>query len=48
MRAQVSSDGWDFSEGYHLLTNAPSAFEKATSYNPVENRYAIGKSTLDS
>ncbi len=43
-----SIDGWDFSEGYHLLTNAPSAFEKATSYNPVENRYAIGRSTLDS
>ena len=41
-------DGWDFSEGYNLLTNSPSAFEKATSYNPVENRYAIGKSTLDS
>ena len=41
-------DGWDFSEGYKLLTNSPSAFEKATSYNPVENRYAIGKSTLDS
>ena len=39
---------WDFTEGYHLLTNAPSAFEKATSYNPVENRYAIGKSSLDS
>ncbi|MEC9263590.1 MAG: hypothetical protein VYD23_00630, partial [Candidatus Thermoplasmatota archaeon] len=39
---------WDFTEGYRLLTNAPSAFEKATSYNPVENRYAIGKSSLDS
>ena len=45
---RYSVDGWDFSEGYHLLTNSPSAFEKATSYNPVENRYAIGKSTLDS
>ncbi len=45
---RYSVDGWDFSEGYKLLTNSPSAFEKATSYNPVENRYAIGKSTLDS
>ena len=45
---RYSVDGWDFSEGYNLLTNTPSAFEKATSYNPVENRYAIGKSTLDS
>lgn len=45
---RYSVDGWDFSEGYNLLTNSPSAFEKATSYNPVENRYAIGKSTLDS
>jgi len=46
---RYSSTGeWDFTEGYHLLTNAPSAFEKATSYNPVENRYAIGKSSLDS
>ena len=45
---RYSSEGWDFSENYHLLTNTPSAFEKATSYNPVENRYAIGKSTLDS
>ena len=45
---RYSVDGRDFSEGYHLLTNSPSAFEKATSYNPVENRYAIGKSTLDS
>ena len=45
---RYSVDGWDFSEGYKLLTNSHSAFEKATSYNPVENRYAIGKSTLDS
>ena len=45
---RYSVDGWDFSEGYKLLTNSPSAFEKASSYNPVENRYAIGKSTLDS
>ena len=45
---RYSVDGWDFSEGYHLLTNSPSAFEKATSYNPGENRYAIGKSPLDS
>ena len=45
---RYSVDGWDFSQGYKLLTNSPSAFEKATSYNPVENRYAIGKSTLDS
>ena len=46
---RYSSTGeWDFTEGYRLLTNAPSAFEKATSYNPVENRYAIGKSSLDS
>ena len=36
---------WDFSEGYEILTNGPSAFEKDSSYNPVENRYAIGRST---
>ena len=44
----ISATEWDFTEGYDLLTNGPSAFEKASSYNPVENRYAIGKSTLDS
>ena len=39
---------WDFSESYNLLTNSPSAFEKTSSFNPAENRYAIVTSTLDS
>ncbi len=39
---------WDFSENYNLLTNSPSAFEKTSSFNPAENRYAIVTSTLDS
>lgn len=43
----ISETEWDFSESYNLLTNQPSAFN-AGSYNPVENRYDIGKSTLDS
>ena len=43
----ISETQWDFSENYNLLTNQPSAFN-AGSYNPVENRYDIGKSTLDS
>lgn len=47
-RFDQATSTWDFSEGYDILTNGPSAFEKATSYNPVENRYAIGRSTLDS
>ena len=47
-RFDQSTSTWDFSEGYDILTNGPSAFEKASSYNPVENRYAIGRSTLDS
>ncbi len=47
-RFDQATSSWDFSEGYDILTNGPSAFEKATSYNPVENRYAIGRSTLDS
>ena len=47
-RFDQATSTWDFSEGYDILTNGPSAFEKASSYNPVENRYAIGRSTLDS
>ncbi|MBK70668.1 MAG: hypothetical protein CMB53_04680 [Euryarchaeota archaeon] len=47
-RFDQTTSTWDFSEGYDILTNGPSAFEKASSYNPVENRYAIGRSTLDS
>ena len=43
----ISETQWDFSENYNLLTNQPSAFN-AGSYNPIENRYDIGKSTLDS
>ncbi len=47
-RFDQATSSWDFTEGYDILTNGPSAFEKASSYNPVENRYAIGRSTLDS
>ena len=39
---------WDWSQDYSLLTNTPSAFEKATSYNPAERRYVIAKTTQDS
>lgn len=39
---------WDWSEGYNLLTNSPSSFEKTTSYNPAEKRYVISKTTQDS
>ena len=47
-RFDSTTSNWDFSESYNILTNGPSAFEKDSSYNPVENRYAIGRSTLDS
>ena len=47
-RFDPATSAWDFTEGYNMLTNGPSAFEKDSSYNPVENRYAIGRSTLDS
>ena len=39
---------WDWTQDYSLLTNTPSAFEKATSYNPAERRYVIAKTTQDS
>tara|TARA_B100001146_G_scaffold223078_2_gene236908 strand:- start:1594 stop:3249 length:1656 start_codon:yes stop_codon:yes gene_type:complete len=39
---------WDWSEGYELLTNTPSAFEKASSYNPAEHRYVVARTTQDS
>jgi len=39
---------WDWSEEYELLTNTPSAFEKASSYNPAEHRYVIARTTPDS
>ena len=39
---------WDWSEGYDLLTNTPSAFEKASSYNPAEHRYVVARTTQDS
>jgi len=39
---------WDWTQDYSLLTNSPSAFEKATSYNPAERRYVIAKTTQDS
>ena len=39
---------WDWSQDYSLLTNTPSAFEKASSYNPAERRYVIAKTTQDS
>ena len=39
---------WDWTHDYSLLTNTPSAFEKATSYNPAERRYVIAKTTQDS
>ncbi|MEC8873824.1 MAG: DUF4350 domain-containing protein [Candidatus Thermoplasmatota archaeon] len=39
---------WDWSEEYELLTNTPSAFEKASSYNPAEHRYIVARTTQDS
>ena len=39
---------WDWTQDYSLLTNTPSAFEKASSYNPAERRYVIAKTTQDS
>ena len=39
---------WDWSEGYELLNNTPSAFEKASSYNPAEHRYVVARTTQDS
>ncbi|MDP6661665.1 MAG: hypothetical protein QF545_01820 [Candidatus Thalassarchaeaceae archaeon] len=39
---------WDWSEEYEILTNTPSAFEKASSYNPAEHRYVIARTTQDS
>ena len=39
---------WDWTQDDSLLTNTPSAFEKATSYNPAERRYVIAKTTQDS
>ena len=39
---------WDWTEEYELLTNTPSAFEKASSYNPAEHRYVIARTTQDS
>ena len=39
---------WDWSQSYNILTNTPSAFEKASSYNPAEHRYVIAKTTQDS
>jgi hypothetical protein len=39
---------WDWSEGYELLTNTPSAFEKTSSYNPAEHRYVVARTTQDS
>ncbi len=45
---QTNSPRWDWSQDYNILTNTPSAFEKATSYNPAENRYVIAKTTQDS
>ena len=47
-RWDETTGDWDFSENYNLLTNSPSAFEKTSSFNPAENRYAIVTSTLDS
>ena len=39
---------WDWTQDYSLLTNTPSAFEKASSYNPAERRYVIAKTSQDS
>ena len=39
---------WDWSEEYDLLTNTPSAFAKASSYNPAEHRYVVARTTQDS
>jgi hypothetical protein len=45
---QTGKPIWDWSEEYQLLTNTPSAFEKASSYNPAEHRYVISRTTQDS
>ena len=47
-RFDVETGEWDFSEGYNLLTNGLSGFDKTSAYNPSEHRYVVARTTLDS
>jgi hypothetical protein len=47
-RFDVDKGEWDFSEGYNLLTNGLSGFDKTSAYNPSEHRYVVARTTLDS
>ena len=47
-RFDVETGEWDFSEGYNLLTNGLSGFDKTSAYNPSEHHYVVARTTLDS